>query len=280
MLSQNTKQPNPYYAKRGLLLTLLILLFYGAFFLLNQLSSSGQGVGLLLVLFGLFCLLGGIVLAIFISIYLFQKWKIVLLESEQLKRERLQTQLDSLKNQVNPHFLFNSLNSLSALIEDDQSKAQLFVYELARVYRYLLQSDDKELTDVKSELAFMDAYAFVLKTRFGENISLHIQVSEAAKQLMIPPFTLQLLVENAVKHNVVSRTRPLKISIYTEGGDKLIVSNNLQSKTTVVPFNKVGLANIAAKYLLLSGKKLDIEQTALTFKVVLPLLSNQVLSKI
>jgi two-component system, LytTR family, sensor kinase len=280
MLFQNTKQSNSYSAKRGLLLTLLMFLFYGAFLLLNRLLGSGQSLGLLLVLFGLFCFSGGIVLAIFVGIYLFQKWKIALLESEQLKRERLQTQLDSLKNQVNPHFLFNSLNSLSVLIEDDQPKAQRFVYELARVYRYLLQSDDKELTDVKSELAFMDAYAFLLKTRFGENISVDIQVSEAAKQLMIPPFTLQLLVENAVKHNVVSRTRPLKISIYTEGGDKLIVSNNLQSKTTVVPFSKMGLANIAAKYLLLSGKKLDIEQTALTFKVILPLLSNQLSLKI
>jgi sensor histidine kinase YesM len=225
--------------------------------------------------FGMVCFFGSIILAIYEGIYLFRKWKAATRESEQLKRERLQTQLDSLKNQVNPHFLFNSLNSLSSLIEEDAPKAQLFIHELARVYRYLLQSNDKELTDVKSELAFIDAYAFLLKTRFGNSISLDIRVSEAAKQYLIPPLTLQLLVENAVKHNVVSLARPLKISIYTEGGDKLIVSNNLQNKTTVVALSQMGLANIATKYHLLSGIKPKIEQTTTTFKVILPLLSKQ-----
>lgn len=232
--------------------------------------------------FGMVCFFGGIILAIYEALYLFRKWKAVTVESEQLKREHLQTQLDSLKNQVNPHFLFNSLNSLSSLIEEDETKAQLFVNELARVYRYLLQSNERELTDLKSELSFIKAYFFLLKTRFGDGICLDIQVSEASKRAMIPPLTLQLLIENAVKHNVISTARPLYINIYdTASGakqgeiDQIVVSNNLQSKTITVALNRLGLANIDAKYRLLAGKKPIVEQTETTFSVKLPLLSAE-----
>lgn len=240
--------------------------------------------------FGMVCFFGGIILAIYEAQYLFRKWKAVTVESEQLKREHVQTQLDSLKNQVNPHFLFNSLNSLSSLIEEDEAKAQLFVNELARVYRYLLQSNERELTDLKSELSFIKAYFFLLKTRFGDGICLDIQVSEAAQQAMIPPLTLQLLVENAVKHNIVSTARPLNISIYTkvknesvaangvwrEEEEILVVSNNLQAKTVTVALNRLGLANIDAKYRLLAGKKPIIQQTETTFSVILPLLLAEI----
>ena len=236
--------------------------------------------------YGIICLLGNITITVYEGLYLFRKWKTATIESEQLKREYLQTQLDSLKNQVNPHFLFNSLNSLSSLIEDDeQPKAQLFISELARVYRYLLQSNEHELIPVTSELVFIEAYFFLLKTRFDNGISLHVDVSEAAKQTMIPPLTLQLLVENAVKHNVISNARPLKISIYTdgtsresrEGDDRLVVSNNVQSKTATISSNSLGLDNIAAKYRLLSGKEPTIRKSATTFTVTLPLLSAAVL---
>ena len=226
--------------------------------------------------FGMVCFFGGIILAIYEALYLFRKWKAVTVESEQLKREHLQTQLDSLKNQVNPHFLFNSLNSLSSLIEEDETKAQLFVNELARVYRYLLQSNERELTDLKSELSFINAYFFLLKTRFGDGICLDIQVSETAKRAMIPPLTLQLLIENAVKHNVISTSRPLCISIYNNELDQLVVSNNLQGKTVTVALNRLGLANIDAKYRLLSGKKPIVQQTDTTFSVILPLLSAEI----
>ena len=234
--------------------------------------------------FGMVCFFGGIILAIYEALYLFRKWKAVTVESEQLKREHLQTQLDSLKNQVNPHFLFNSLNSLSSLIEENETKAQLFVNELARVYRYLLQSNERELTDLKSELSFINAYFFLLKTRFGDGICLDIRVSETAQRALIPPLTLQLLIENAVKHNVISTARPLCISIYSpespnhidEGVDQLVVSNNLQSKTVAVALNRLGLANIDAKYRLLAGKKPIVQQTDTTFSVILPLLSADI----
>ncbi len=235
-------------------------------------------------IYGMVCFFGGLILAIYEVLYLFRKWKAVTHEAEQLKHEQLQTQLDSLKNQVNPHFLFNSFNSLSSLIEDDEPKAQIFVNELARVYRYLLQSNEHALTDLQSELAFIDAYIFLMSTRFGEAIQVEINVSEASKKLMIPPLTLQLLIENAVKHNIVSTAKPLKISIYTEGvsrdnqerGDTLLVSNNLQSKTITMALTHKGLDNIAAKYRLLSDKELIVEKTDTVFRVVLPLLSPEV----
>lgn len=170
------------------------------------------------------------------------------------------------------------------MIEEDETKAQLFVNELARVYRYLLQSNERELTDLKSELSFINAYFFLLKTRFGDGICLDIRVSETAQRALIPPLTLQLLIENAVKHNVISTTRPLCISIYSpkssndidEGLDQLVVSNNLQSKTVAVALNRLGLANIDAKYRLLAGKKPIVQQTDTTFSVILPLLSAEI----
>jgi sensor histidine kinase YesM len=218
--------------------------------------------------------------------YMFREWRKTILESEQIKRTTLQTQLDSLKNQVNPHFLFNSLNSLSSLIEEDDQKALSFVDELAYVYRYLLQTNTSELTSLNNELAFIEAYFYLLKTRFGKGISLDIQVSDAAKLLSIPPMTLQLLIENAAKHNITAQRKPLQIQIFdkeivtpsrdgaesTKGGFVLTVANNLQKKQSPVASNRMGLANISKQYALLSHQAIAVEETAETFKVVLPLI--------
>ncbi len=207
--------------------------------------------------------------------YMFREWRKTILESEQIKRTTLQTQLDSLKNQVNPHFLFNSLNSLSSLIEEDDQKALSFVDELAYVYRYLLQTNTSELTSLNNELAFIEAYFYLLKTRFGQGISLEIKVSDAAKLLLIPPLTLQLLIENAAKHNITAQRKPLQIQIFdknTEGGLCLTVANNLQKKQSAVASNRMGLANISKQYALLSHQAIAVEETAETFKVVLPLI--------
>jgi sensor histidine kinase YesM len=237
-----------------------------------------------------------IVLGILEGFYLFNQWKATLLESEQLKQEQLQTQLESLKNQVNPHFLFNSLNSLSSLIEIDENKAKTFVEELAQVYRYLLQSNEHELTTLEKELEFIHAYTFLLKTRFSKGFNLDIRVSKDSKTRLIPPLTLQLLVENAVKHNVIAASKPLTVWIYDaisnenlektgrdtvrkdsfgEGGVyQLIVSNNLQKKQANVLSNRLGLQNIIKKYKLLGQSEVKVEQTDAEFKVVLPLIHH------
>lgn len=203
----------------------------------------------------------------------FGRIRVSQLEAEQLKKAQLQTQLDSLKEQVNPHFLFNSLNSLSSLIATDPEKAEEFVEEMSRVYRYLLRSNEEQLTTVQKEIEFIDSYNLLLKTRFGSGFQPKIMIEEAMKNYLLPPMTLQLLIENAVKHNIVDPDTPLTVHLYTQNGN-LIVSNNLQKKNKAVISNKVGLSNIISKYKLLNCPDVEIKETVDEFKVVLPLIKN------
>jgi sensor histidine kinase YesM len=211
---------------------------------------------------------------IYETTFFFSKWKQSVRETEELKKSNLQSQLDSLKNQVSPHFLFNSLNTLSSLIEEDQTQAVQFVNELSRVYRYLLQSNDKELTTLRDEISFLNAYFFLLKTRFGEAIQMEIAIDDEYMSYLIPPLTLQILVENAVKHNIVSLSRPLLIEIKYDGYDQLSVLNNIQKKTVHVASNGMGLSNISAKFKLLNQPDIIINTDDNKFRITLPLLKN------
>jgi len=203
----------------------------------------------------------------------YQRIKISQLEAERLKKEQLQTQLDSLKEQVNPHFLFNSLNSLSSLIVTHPEKAEEFVEEMSRVYRYLLRSNEEQLTSLQKEIAFIESYNHLLKTRFGSGFQPRISIEEALKEWLLPPMTLQLLMENAVKHNIVDPDTPLMVQLYTQD-EKLVVSNNLQKKNKSVVSNKVGLSNIISKYELLNYPEVEIKETENEFIVVLPLIKS------
>lgn len=195
-------------------------------------------------------------------------------EKEELLRINLHSQYNSLKQQVNPHFLFNSLNSLSSLISIAPGQAEKFVEEMSRVYRYLLQSNEGGLTTLDKELDFIASYTHLLKTRFGEGLQVCIKVDEVARQRYIPPLTLQLLVENAVKHNEVSSASPLRLRIFSEGGHRLTVSNNLQRRNITVQSEKVGLANIIAQYRLLNHPFVEVREADGEFDVVLPLIKN------
>lgn len=217
-----------------------------------------------------------IVAGIYEGLYYFQKWKQLFSETEALKRENLQTQLDSLKSQINPHFLFNNLSSLSSLIMEDQKKAVGFVNELSAVYRYLLHANEKNLTTLAKELDFLDNYFQLLKTRFGDAVNLDVNISEHELDSLIPPLTLQLLVENAVKHNTVLPAKPLHISISTDYNDHLLVVNNLQKKNTSVPSNKLGLKSIISKYHLMKKGPVVVENTGTHFIVTLPLIKINV----
>ncbi|ULQ54196.1 sensor histidine kinase [Flavihumibacter fluvii] len=216
-------------------------------------------------------ILGGI----YEAIYYFRKWKDIAVESESLKKENLQTQLDSLKRQLSPHFLFNSLGSLSSLIEEDPQKAQRFVNEMSTVYRYLLQSSESNLTTLRTEMEFLTAYSNMLKTRFGEGLQLEINIEDKYLDYLIPPLTLQILLENAVKHNAIIPSRPLYVRIATAAEENLEVTNNLQLKNSPVPSNKMGLNNIISKYRILSQRGINIEETGTEFKVIVPLLKNK-----
>lgn len=191
---------------------------------------------------------------------------------QRMQQEKTEMQMRALQSQINPHFLFNGLNTLSSLIDESPSQAGEFVDELSSVYRYLLRSNENELTTLRIELRFINSYFHLLRTRFGRSVSLDVTVDEAYMETLLPPLTLQLLVENAVKHNVVLSQNPLKIRIRTNDAQQLIVENSLQRKTLRVESNGVGLSNIAVKYRLLNQPALLIEERDGWFQVTLPLL--------
>lgn len=195
-------------------------------------------------------------------------------EKEELLRANLQSQFDSLKGQVNPHFLFNSLNTLSSLISKDPIRAESFVVELSSVYRYLLKSNEGELTTLKNEISFIHSFLHLLKTRFGNGLEEDIRIDPKYLQYQLPPLTLQMLVENAVKHNIIATARPLKLCIHTTDEGKLVVSNNLQKKTQQVPSAKVGLANIISRYKLLKHPEVEVKETETDFIVSVPLIKS------
>lgn len=201
----------------------------------------------------------------------YERWKKATVLAEQLKRENLQTQLDSLKAQVNPHFLFNSLNSLSSLISEDSVQAEKFLDELSKVYRYLLRNNEDHLTTLSEELQFIQSYYHLLKTRYGDSLLVHTDIEEDYLDYLLPPLTLQMLVENAVKHNRMMKEFPLRI-IIKNTGDRLIVVNNLQRKVRQVSSNRVGLGNIAKKYKLLEQDDILVNEDAREFAVVIPLI--------
>jgi LytS/YehU family sensor histidine kinase len=202
----------------------------------------------------------------------FEKWRKLVDESEQLKKVNLQSQLEGLKGQVNPHFLFNSLNSLSSLISDDPDKAEKFLDEMSKVYRYLLRTNEDGLTTLESEMQFIHSYFHLLKTRYGDSLDMEVIIDERYNAYLIPPLTLQMLVENAVKHNMLLRDSPLKILIMTTNSSRLVVSNNLQRKDRMVSSNKVGLTNIVNKYRLMKQEEITVRDDGKEFAVVVPLI--------
>lgn len=215
-------------------------------------------------------------IGMFEAVYYYNNFSRAEVEKEELLRANLQSQLDSLKSQVNPHFLFNSLNSLTSLIAKDPVKAECFVEEMSNVYRYLLRSNEQELVTLDEELAFIDSYLHLLKTRFGNNLAVTKNVAERHRCFLLPPLTLQLLIENTVKHNVVSSDAPLRIVLSTTTNDRLEVTNNLQKKHREVVSGKVGLSNIVAKYKLLRQPEIDIWETQTEFTVRIPLIKSPV----
>ena len=206
------------------------------------------------------------------GLYVLKEWQKNHLAKEALKKAGLQTQLDSLKNQINPHFLFNSLNALTALIAENPEKAETFVDEISSVYRYLLRNNEQGLATIREERDFMDSYFHLLKTRYGEGIQLKMDGLAEHDRFQLPPLTLQVLIENAIKHNSILPNHPLIIDI-AANDNQLTVRNNIQRKTVKVISKQVGLANMAAKYRLLEHGTIDIIDDNRYFTVRLPLIT-------
>ncbi|MGV3638163.1 MAG: sensor histidine kinase [Flavobacteriales bacterium] len=204
--------------------------------------------------------------------YFFQMWKHQAIEAEALKSRQLRTELDMLKNQVSPHFLFNSLNTLVALIHEDRDQAARFTKNLSHVYRYILQHKEKEVVDLGTELDFTQAYIDLMKVRFADSLRIHVDVAPEHRHLLIAPLTLQLLLENALKHNVASTASPLHVDIHVENGRNLVVRNSLHRKQGVVEGTGTGLNNVRQRYAYLSERPVDVIETREHFLVALPLL--------
>ena len=185
-------------------------------------------------------------------------------------------QFESLKNQIDPHFLFNSLNVLSSLIEEDPIAAQKFTTSLSKVYRYVLEQKDKELVSVAEEIAFAKTYMNLLLMRFENSITFEIPDTIENDEAKVVPLSLQLLLENCIKHNEVSETKPLHIKISLQKG-VLVVSNNLQKKEVLSDRKGVGLENIVSRYGILTHRKVLVEENENEFKISLPILTKQIL---
>lgn len=185
------------------------------------------------------------------------------------------SQFETLKNQLDPHFLFNSLNVLSALIDENPAQAQIFTASMSKIYRYILEQKDKELVSVEEELDFAKTYTALLKTRFEDSVHFKFEVSEKDKKLFVVPLSLQLLIENCIKHNFATPAKPLSIKIYSKEG-MLHIENNFQARDSGKEAAGIGLANIVQRYNLLTQRNVFIEKDPSFFKVKIPILKEKV----
>jgi two-component system, LytTR family, sensor kinase len=203
-------------------------------------------------------------------IYVFN-WKNDLIKLANVEKAEALVKYDALKNQLNPHFLFNALTSVNSLIHENPGLATEFLQQLSKVYRYVLLNKEKETVSVATELAFIRNYTGLLKTRFAEAIEFGFDIKEGAEEKEIVPVTLQILIENAVKHNVVSTTYPLKISI-TDNDSFLIVQNNINRKGSVETSNNQGMGNLRSLYQYLTSKPIEIIEQNEMYLVKIPLI--------
>lgn len=271
------RKRNPEFSKTGkrIMLTVVVVMSYAVaidFFtgitLMRWLMPpdcvppSGLAGTYLLILF---------ILAIYEAVYLYDQWKNALLEQERVKQEHVRSQLEGLRSQVNPHFLFNSLNTLMSIIPDDSQLAVSYLQRLSKVFRYVLENRDEQLIALETELDFIEHYIFLQKERFRENLRVNITLAENLKSLKTIPLSLQILFENAIKHNIVSEKRPLTIEVFARG-NKLVVRNNLQRKSRVLDSTKFGLDNIRNRYRFFTAETVEVQEDAQYFTVAIPLL--------
>lgn len=203
----------------------------------------------------------------------YESWNANLKETEELRKSYKQSQLMGLKSQVTPHFLFNSLNTLSSLISEDEEGAEKFLNEMSKVYRYMLRNDDDQLVTLQTELSFIESYIYLLKARYLQALELTVSVEEEDKQKCLPPLTLQVIIENAISQNAFSKTSPLTIDIHTGADGDLVIRNNVQPKiiTEATDFES-GLDNLVNKYRLLNHTSIAIQERETERIIRLPLI--------
>ena len=190
-------------------------------------------------------------------------------ENQKLLAESMQSRYQALKNQIDPHFLFNSLNTLNALIKSDPEKAQEYVLQLSHVFRYILQQET--IINVVNELDFTFAYCSLMKIRYGDNLEFDFMIDPDYEEYKIIPLSLQLLVENAIKHNIITAKQPLTVTVYSDENNGITVSNKIQPKKDVTTGTGIGLSNLSERYRLLTKKEIEISNTEVYFSVRIPI---------
>jgi two-component system, LytTR family, sensor kinase len=216
-----------------------------------------------------------VVLLIYYLITLYKKLQENKFKEQKIIAGNASAQFETLKNQIDPHFLFNSLNVLSSLIEENPENAQRFTTSLSKIYRYVLEQKDKELVPLQEELDFAKTYMKLLTIRFENSLTYSLPETLIDPEAKVVPLSLQLLLENTIKHNIVSDMQPLHISISVEG-DYLVISNNLQKKDVLKSGEGVGLKNIVSRYAILTSKQVNIESDTSSFKVKIPILTKEI----
>ena len=206
-------------------------------------------------------------------IFITRRQQKILLENQELKLENILSQYESLKSQLNPHMLFNSLNTLRSLIREEPAKAQSFTQELSNVLRYMLQEKDSQRITLTEELEFIEGYTFLLEMRYEDNLIFDIETDKKFNSYLLPPMSLQVLIENAVKHNEISIRHPLNVTIKTTNDGMLHVCNCIQPKLTSTTGTGIGLDNLVKRYHLLFNKEITIDDSGNTFCVSIPLIN-------
>lgn len=274
-LFKDVKKRLIYQSSFMLLFTLIFNNFLGYFFDNIVFNDPGHHFGVDMFIntnaAAIFCTI--MIMAIYESVYFMHELKGSVEETEKLKRESLTAQLNALRTQVNPHFLFNNLNTLSSLIPENPKHAIDFVQELSKVYRHILEVKDEKTILLKDEMEVFNAYTFLLKTRFDKNLEVNIDIPNEKLRQKIVPLSLQILMENAIKHNIVSSDKPLQINVFTENGS-LVISNNLQMKNQVNESTGIGLENIRNRYKIICERPVKVTESETNFTVSIPLIDN------
>jgi hypothetical protein len=222
-----------------------------------------------------------LIATLFVSIWIYRViYSIHKKQESKVKEQKIiagtaSAKFETLKNQIDPHFLFNSLNVLSSLIEENPENAQRFTTSLSKVYRYVLEQKDKDLVPIEEELAFAKTYMNLLQMRFENSLTYEVLIENVDSEAKVVPLSLQLLLENAVKHNIISEQKPLHIKIYIDN-DVLVIQNNYQKKAVLQEGQGVGIQNIISRYKIITDRKVAIEQNENTFTVKLPILTKEI----
>ena len=269
------KYPWEFYLVKHLVLEILLItawtiVFFVAVYVLESRFSMVEHSESLFFDAFVTLLITYLITAIHEMIYFYRQWKYHFSKSIRLEKDNIQAKYETLKTQINPHFLFNSLNSLTTLVEDNEEAIE-YIGNLSEFFRYMLSSRDKELVLVREEISLLERYISLQQSRFTKNLTVEVDVPEKFYHFAIPPLVLQMLVENSIKHNVISKDKPLIVTVRAEG-DSIYVGNNLQRKPGVSSTGQ-GLKNISERYKLFTTREIRITETSSIFKVGIPLLT-------